>query len=1108
MVKSKKTLKHVLVCEIFCSLNQPTLTVTFAALNLKFGATKTKPPVQAAAPNGKDPRTTQPACLTVSTRINAGQLLHKEKSNVTTFLFVCLFFYVHTILFYILHCSFQWQERGDTLMADNQIKILHVDDDRDFLDLAKTILSEEGPFTVESASSASEALDKLQNACFDVIISDYEMPRLNGLEFFKLLRQKGVTTPFIIFTGKGREEIAVQALNLGVDRYINKYDNPNMVYTELAVTIKQLYEKAQAQKQLWESEERFKQMVTNSRDLIMLTGTDGALLYLSPSCREILGYNPEELIGKIQTIIHPDDLERVQKIFQSAITTKANGNIEYRVITKQGEIKWVNHSYSQIIENGKIKQTVSMIKDVTEAKNAQTKIAENEERWNFALESSGHGVWDYDPRNNSIFFSKKMKEIIGYKENEMGDSISEWLNRLHPDDKAKTIQEIENCITGKTSTFTVEYRFMSKDGTYKTILSQGKAVNATPDGKAFRVIGTVSDITEKQRAKKALEESEEKFSAAFYSSGAAMIISKLEDGLILEVNNSFLDMFGYKREEVVGKTSAELNVFADYNERKRIVKLILNNQPVMNLEVKGFRKNKTEITALFSTQTFLLKGEPHLLTTLIDISNLKKVEQTLFLRTKELENFLAMAPDAVMVMDTSGKILESNEMSQNIFGYSHSEILGMCVKDFVDEKDIERIEQKLCNALIDKQVHSCIFTGKNRSGAELCLEGSVKAVYDLQGNPTALIAIIRDITERQLSENKLLESEERYRFMAEHAQDLITINDKEGSLHYVSPSIRHLTGFETEEILNKKNVFEFIHPEDHQLIKETCQRLLEKKETQPIEVRFATKMGSYIWIEANISTVKQGNGTYKFISISRDVTQRRIDFEERLKALDWAGLLVEKLSVVGGFVRHDVRNKLAVIMGTVYLCKKYANTTGNQFMLDHIKQIEQSAKNIERVLEFAETYEIVGSQGLQWQNLNKTLEEAKMLSPGVRNVNLTVKNLDFEILADSALAEILHNLFDNSLKYGKNLTEIQVFMRKNSKENYELVYQDNGGGIDPKIKPHLFQKGAGKGTGLGLYLIQRVCEVYGWQIQENGKQGQGVQFIIEVPKEKTRKKGN
>ncbi|MGD6934348.1 MAG: PAS domain S-box protein [Candidatus Bathyarchaeia archaeon] len=989
------------------------------------------------------------------------------------------------------------------MKSDTDIRVLHVDDDNSFVDVAKTILSGEGPFIIETATSVEEALTKIHEGSFDVIVSDYDMPRKNGLEFFKTIRGNGFTAPFILFTGKGREEIVVQALNLGVDRYISKHGDPETVYTELSVAIKQLHENICAQKRLWESEERFKQMVTNSKDLIMLTGTDGVILYLSPSCRDILGYEPIELIGKTAQIIHPADSEQVQKIFQSALTTQLNRSFEYRIITKQGQTRWVNHSFSQIIENNKIKQIVSTVKDITEEKNTQAKLFESEERWNFALEGSGHGVWDYNAQENTLFLSKKWKQILGYEEHEIKNDVNEWKNRLHPDDKEKTIQGLEDLIAGKKPYYTKKYRLMSKDGSYRWILSQGKIVTRTPEGKVLRIVGTILDITIHEKAINALKESEEKFSAAFYSNGAALAVSRLEDGLILEVNDCFLETFGYTREEIVGKTAAELHLYADLTDRQQIVDLSLRNHRIINREVKGKKKDKSEITVLFSTKLFNIKGQKHLLTTLIDISNLKMTEKALLLSQKELENLFYLVPDAVIVGDLTGKIIDCNELSAETFGYTKNEILGFNGLNFIEESKKDEMIKEFVKSIENKQVQKATFTFVSKNKKECCVEASIKALYDNRGEPTGFIAIIRDITERTITEKKLQESEKRYRFMAENAQDLITISDITGNFIFISPSIERLTGFTPEELIGKKTVISCIHEADYPLLVLKIRESIKNNVSTQVEIRFLTKYGSYIWLEANISSVKDTNGKTRLISISRDVTQRKIDHEERNKALAKAEMLLKKLTVVDGFVRHDIRNKLAVITSTLYLSKKYANSS--QHMLNQIDHIKQATDNIERILEFAQTYEAVGSQGLSWRSIDKAIEDAKILVPNITSIEINTENVDFEVLADSALVEIFHNLMDNSMKYAKNLSKIRIFNQTNQNGNAEIVYEDNGGGIDVEIKPRLFQKGAGKGTGLGLYLIQRICEIYGWQVSENGEIGKGVRFMIEIPQERIRK---
>ncbi|MGA2523949.1 MAG: response regulator [Candidatus Bathyarchaeia archaeon] len=133
--------------------------------------------------------------------------------------------------------------RANNFVEQSQLRILHVDDDDSFLQVSKMILELENTFEVDGATSVDEAFCKLKTVPYDAIICDYDMPIKNGLDFLKELREQRNDIAFIVFTGRGREEVAIRALNLGADHYLNKRGSPETVYCELANTIRKLVER-------------------------------------------------------------------------------------------------------------------------------------------------------------------------------------------------------------------------------------------------------------------------------------------------------------------------------------------------------------------------------------------------------------------------------------------------------------------------------------------------------------------------------------------------------------------------------------------------------------------------------------------------------------------------------------------------------------------------------------------------------------------------------------------------------------------------------------------------------------------------------------------------
>jgi PAS domain S-box-containing protein len=176
------------------------------------------------------------------------------------------------------------------------IRILHVDDDPCSQEITKQIMMDiDSSFEFDNASCVEEAFKKLATENFDVIVSDYEMPQKNGLQFLMELREQNIQIPFILFTGKSREEIAIKALNLGADGYHNKQGPPEIVYRELSHNIVVLFDRNKAKQSLEESEKRYRALMEKASEAIFVHNMEGQIIDANQQAYKKLGYTKEEL---------------------------------------------------------------------------------------------------------------------------------------------------------------------------------------------------------------------------------------------------------------------------------------------------------------------------------------------------------------------------------------------------------------------------------------------------------------------------------------------------------------------------------------------------------------------------------------------------------------------------------------------------------------------------------------------------------------------------------------------------------------------------------------------------------------------------------------------
>jgi diguanylate cyclase (GGDEF)-like protein/PAS domain S-box-containing protein len=183
-----------------------------------------------------------------------------------------------------------------------------------------------------------------------------------------------------------------------------------------------------------------------------------------------------------------------------------------------------------------------------ERKQAIAALQKSEERWQFALEGTGDGVWDWDVVTSTVWFSKQFKKMIGYAEHEIGTELDEWSSRVHPDDMPRVMVDLQAHLDGETTTYFSEHRMRCKDGSYKWILDRGMVIKSDAAGKALRLVGVHTDISNRKLAEEKL-----KLSATVFSHAREGIMITDATSSIVDVNNTFTEITGYSRDELIGK---------------------------------------------------------------------------------------------------------------------------------------------------------------------------------------------------------------------------------------------------------------------------------------------------------------------------------------------------------------------------------------------------------------------------------------------------------------------------------------------------------------------------------------------------------------------------
>jgi len=309
---------------------------------------------------------------------------------------------------------------------------------------------------------------------------------------------------------------------------------------------------------------------------------------------------------------------------------------------------------------GLVNLLIGRVRAVQTIEEMHKELVESEERWKYALEGSGDGIWDWNAQTKEMLFSKNWVRMLGFNEGEIGIGMEDWVKRVHPDDLPRIYSDVQAHLEGKTPAYINEHRCLCKDGTWKWILDRGMVVSRTPDGKPLRMVGTHTDISERKK----IEESMQLASLVYQNSSEGMTVSDV-DGTILNINPAFSEITGYTLEDVRGKNHDFLNSGRQDETFYKAMWQTIEATGRWQGEVWNKRKNGETFVEWLSINTIYNEdGTPHRRVSLFsDITKKKETEELVWKQA----NFdpLTDLPNRRMFLDRLEQEIKKSQRAGN-----------------------------------------------------------------------------------------------------------------------------------------------------------------------------------------------------------------------------------------------------------------------------------------------------------------------------------------------------------------------------------------------------------------------------------------------------------
>src|SRR4051812_2449874 len=415
-------------------------------------------------------------------------------------------------------------------MSDDALRILILEDVPMDAELVEYELERARiPFVAHRVDSRDSFLRSLEEFRPDIILSDYTLPRFDGMTALSLARERLPTVPFLIVTGSVNEETAVGCMKAGATDYLLK-SNLARIGPAIQAALERergREQRIRAETALAASERRFRSLVQNSSDLVTIVAPDSTILYASDSAERIVGYSAGDLVGTaLLDYLEGTDIDRVRGLLHNS-NGKSSGPVEFSLRRADGSPVWLEAVGSNLLTDPTIRGIVLNARDVSERKRADRALRESEERYRDLFDNASDLVCMSDPSGTLLYVNKAWQKGTGYSDEEVARMQLHEI--VHPESRAHFREVLDRVLKGERLDH-VELVFTPKAGTPITV--EGNLSCTFKDGQPSVVRGIYRDITERKRVEEQLRRAERMQAAGKLAGGGAHEVNNMMTGVI------------------------------------------------------------------------------------------------------------------------------------------------------------------------------------------------------------------------------------------------------------------------------------------------------------------------------------------------------------------------------------------------------------------------------------------------------------------------------------------------------------------------------------------------------------------------------------------------